>query len=449
MEAPPPPAELVSFLEALFLPDDLVVLRPIESWSDGAKKRSRTVYDAIRYFYRKDLIHPQTWATITRRLAKERAHGFFGVCPRLSGRHDLAWQIRTIRVLWADLDHCSPEEALRRCAAAGLPPPSIVVSSGHGCHLYWLLTAPVVLEDAGEPPPVNKEFRTQPDGKKVPIRWFQDPVGGDRVYEFLDDARKKKNPLWPAVSGQGQHFQHILAGLARQIGGDHTQDLARLLRLPGTLNRKDERNGQVPVPCTLVSCEPTRRYALADFERCATAAPEYAAAQAAATVRLKSGVRLTVPRRNKLADFLNDCAVATDRSLADFALCCWAVETGLDRDAVWAECQAVGKFAERGLDYFTLTWTKAEQKARHRAYRRACRRQLPDVTADARRAIPCRRPAVAGHPGQPSPVARRDRRRLARRVGPQRPADGAAAGRRVDALARRRQHRRAASGAVD
>ena len=35
--------------------------------------------------------------------------------------------------------------------------------------------------------------------------------------------------------------------MAQKLGGDHTQDLARILRLPGTLNRKDERNGKQAV----------------------------------------------------------------------------------------------------------------------------------------------------------------------------------------------------------
>ena len=57
-----------------------------------------------------------------------------------------------------------------------------------------------------------------------------------------------------------------MAGVAKACGGDHTTDLSRLLRIPGTMNRKDERNGRVPVPTALVECEPTRRYALATFE---------------------------------------------------------------------------------------------------------------------------------------------------------------------------------------
>jgi hypothetical protein len=35
----------------------------------------------------------------------ELTHQFFGVCPRVAdhGRSDLAWQIRTVRCLWADI----------------------------------------------------------------------------------------------------------------------------------------------------------------------------------------------------------------------------------------------------------------------------------------------------------------------------------------------------------
>ena len=37
------------------------------------------------------------------------------------------------------------------------------------------------------------------------------------------------------------------------------------MRLPGTLNRKDQRNGQAPVPCELAECHPDRRYPFAAF----------------------------------------------------------------------------------------------------------------------------------------------------------------------------------------
>jgi len=48
--------------------------------------------------------------------------------------------------------------------------------------------------------------------------------------------------------------------MAAKTSGDHIQVLARLLRIPGSLNRKDRRNGDESVPCALVDCDPRRRY---------------------------------------------------------------------------------------------------------------------------------------------------------------------------------------------
>ena len=46
---------------------------------------------------------------------------------------------KTTQVLWADLDNISREEVQERLRVSGLPYPSIIVSSGHGYHIYWVL----------------------------------------------------------------------------------------------------------------------------------------------------------------------------------------------------------------------------------------------------------------------------------------------------------------------
>ena len=153
--APPalPPADLARFVGSVFAPKDLLLVRLIETWTEGTKKRSRFVYRATRVIKAKYLAEsPHPWEGILGAAEREMANVFFGVCPRPakepsvggSGpRFDLAWQVRTVRVLWADLDHCTVEEALRRCEAAGLPRPSVIVNSGNGVHLYWLLGDPL------------------------------------------------------------------------------------------------------------------------------------------------------------------------------------------------------------------------------------------------------------------------------------------------------------------
>jgi hypothetical protein len=124
----------------------------------------------------------------------------------------------------------------------------------------------------------------------------------------------------------------MLAGIAAYLGGDHTQDLSRLLRLPGTLNRKNEHNGRTPVPCELAECHKDRRYPFVDFERFAAAAPVYVKAEELAKVRLPAGKTFTATRLNQLADNVNACSLAEpgQHSQRDFALCCHCVREGYD-----------------------------------------------------------------------------------------------------------------------
>lgn len=363
------------FMGALFVPSDVVLVRPIETWIEGTKKRSRVIYRKTKHVAPDAIARPKWWANAQAFAVEEKANLFFGVCPRFGNQHDLAWQIRTVRVLWADIDHCTVEQAIERCERAELPRPSIVVSSGNGVHLYWLLTEPYLVDDVGEPLPVFTEFKDQGEGKKKkPLKFITDPATNKQTYEFLNDD-KSPNPLWPTLSPKGLHAQKVVAGIGVALGGDHTHDLARLLRLPATMNRKNERNGATPVPCELIDCEPGRRYQFSDFEKFAEKTPAGdVLATPAAKIKLPSGRKLTPGRKNTLTDKLNICAVADDRSVADFAMCCWSIERGIDKEAVWSEAQGVGKFAQRGRNYFDLTWGKAEETARQKIYDRVCRR---------------------------------------------------------------------------
>lgn len=83
-------------------------------------------------------------------------------------------------------------------------PPSIIVDSGHGHHLYWLLRDAAPVADASL----------------------------------------------------------AMKGIAKEIGGDNTHDPARILRIPGTMNYKDRDN---VVPVRLLRLDTTRRYRFSDF----------------------------------------------------------------------------------------------------------------------------------------------------------------------------------------
>jgi len=95
------------------------------------------------------------------------------------------------RVLWADYDNVKSYAEIEYILnMKKLPQPSIVVNSGHGYHCYWLLDKPA-----------------------------------------------------------GAEIQPVLKELAAKTGADsHATDLARIMRLPDTMNVKDD-----PVKCKLIT----------------------------------------------------------------------------------------------------------------------------------------------------------------------------------------------------
>jgi hypothetical protein len=257
----------VEFLSAVLNQDDVLLIRPIETWTQDGKKDSRVDYKNTVYRVATESLLRYTVEQLLAASAKNLTNVFFGVCPRFGpdGRFDLALQIRTVRVLWTDIDHITVDEALAKVTAAGLPPPSIVVSTGGGVHLYWLLAEPYLIDDVGDPAPVETEWTKSADGQNKSRKYIVEH--GEKVYL---DKRKHLSRLSP----KAEHIQNVLAGIAKLIGGDHTTDLSRLLRVPGTFNRKDQRNGRTPVLARLAEFEPTRRYSLQEFERFAIPAPE-------------------------------------------------------------------------------------------------------------------------------------------------------------------------------
>ncbi len=350
----------VKFLTTLFAESDTIIFRPIETWSD-ADKKTQTRVDHKNRCYRKAvpgaLVDVLNW--LHRLSEKERLNLFFGVCPRIDddGRFDLAWQIRTVRALWTDIDHVTVEEAQDRIANSPLPPPSILVNSGNGVHAYWLLNEPYLIDDAGDPPPVEKERTELPSGRKIARKYITED--GERVY--LDHR-----PHASRLSVKAQHLQDVLAGVAQTVGGDHTKDLSRLLRIPGTLNRKNQRNGQEPVATALVDCDPTRRYPLSEFEKLKAASPASEQAKQIALMPLPTPRKASASNADKLAELIATSSIARagTRSEADFAVCCFAIRKGIAREEVWPQVKQVGKFAEQGRRYFDTTWENAEYDVR-------------------------------------------------------------------------------------
>ena len=93
--------EFERFLTALFLPDDLIELRFIESWLSRRRRKSRVVRPA-RWLRRRDVValHGDLAAFAKR----ERANVYFGVCPRHRQSDADDHSIQTVRCAWCDID---------------------------------------------------------------------------------------------------------------------------------------------------------------------------------------------------------------------------------------------------------------------------------------------------------------------------------------------------------
>jgi hypothetical protein len=147
-------------------------------------------------------------------IAQQRDHRdlFFGVATRRDARSGALTNCQHLGALFVDADFkTTPEATVRERLAQCLLPPSAIVHSGGGLHVYWLLREPMTLPAEA-----------------------------------------------PVAKG-------LLRRLALVIGGDLTAaEPARILRVPGTWNHKPDYPDRPPVH--LEACDPTRRYNPDDFD---------------------------------------------------------------------------------------------------------------------------------------------------------------------------------------
>ena len=158
--------------DLIFAAGDCVLIRPIEIWHEDGKRKAKNLYKSTDYV-RLGSRNVDGWiddetplnAAMTRHLAeadKTRANLFFGVCPRFASKYyDEAWAIRCVHTLWADLDDITVGDALAKVNDASLAPPSAVVFTGGGVHLYWALAEPYLIDDVGDPPPAAARVSEQ------------------------------------------------------------------------------------------------------------------------------------------------------------------------------------------------------------------------------------------------------------------------------------------------
>jgi hypothetical protein len=141
------------------------------------------------------------------------ANVYVGACPR-DRRSGSRGAVTAVAGAWADLDFhqldptsrdVALELAYRRIEALGIPP-TMLVHTGNGLQAWWLFHEPV----------------------KVTDQW------------------------------SAERFEAINSGLAERLGGDHVHDLARVLRVPGTMNLPDAKKrarGCLPVLARLLDSD--------------------------------------------------------------------------------------------------------------------------------------------------------------------------------------------------
>jgi hypothetical protein len=240
-----------------------------------------------------------------RQLAKlntvDNANIFFGVNPRIARGGGRKNDVAKVRSLWADMDNVTTELAKWRCEESGVPVPSIVVDSGNGVHLYWLMN------------------------------------------RLLDVSTHQSKTLLEAR----------LRLLYRRLGCDATCDVNRLLRFPGFMNVKNARNGEQSHRCSLIACSPERRYQIESFPALLDREQE----SRRQNEREAKYVEMPLKAEDHLIRGLS--VDANDRSRRDFAIVCSLLRAGYGKDEIRSLVTRHSKFADRGDSYFETTFGNA------------------------------------------------------------------------------------------
>ena len=296
------------FFATLFRPDELVELRFIESWTSKRKRRGRVAGPAKWLPARKV---DSEYDELVEFAESERANVYFGVCPRQREGDSHDETVKKVRCVWCDIDDVTVEEAHRRWQAVEIPRPSIVVSSGNGIHAYWLLDKDLI-------------------------------------------SAAERNRLVT-----------MLPVFYRAFGGDHVQNLSRVMRPPGTFNYKEARNGRPPIPCSLVFCDPEQRYpwsAFAAWMQSAESSIGHGNDVSPTEAKKELSPNAVSNSHTGMAALASRLDMPSqDRSRRDFAVVCDLLRLGLCSEAIWSVVADKSKFKSNGRSYFDITITNAER----------------------------------------------------------------------------------------
>ena len=197
------------FLEALFGASAAPHCVALMHGKYALKEDGKRGLSELRFSYDKQASQAAILASANSRAGRDVYFGLCTVPPGLPSANTRTKETDATRVVatWLDVDFGQDGHKGNVCFAdasaaldwiQGLPtPPSIIVHSGGGYHCYWPLIDPLQITDDA----------TRSAAKELTSRW-----------------------------------NYYLIDLAKSIGVDvdHTGDLARVLRVPGTKNRKIE-----------------------------------------------------------------------------------------------------------------------------------------------------------------------------------------------------------------
>lgn len=174
------PSEFISLVHS-HNTDDFIDIRAI----------GNNEQDTRQYFYKLSQIKE-----LDNRIAPDK-NMYFGVYSR-GYKNGSAKACNKTRALWVDIDNTTIEQANLRLVKAGIPQPSITVSSGHGIHFYWLLKEPAgneaILVIKALAKAINADMRATDKARimRIPSTWN---IKNDPVLCEVVEASKKEYEL--------------------------------------------------------------------------------------------------------------------------------------------------------------------------------------------------------------------------------------------------------------
>ena len=191
------------FLRTLFTEDDYIQFRAIDPLGESSPAQSAYKLSQLSFIEAFVNVFNGRWNIYVGIGARKAKYGGSKEC------------VKSLKTLWIDVDvkkdHDNDYQKVVQCIKNFEYQPTIIIQSGNGLHLYWVLQESV---------PVTKENTS--------------------------------------------YIESILKGLVQNLGGDITaSEISRIMRLCGTWNVKNKEN---PVLCQIVGIS-ENRYALEDFDK--------------------------------------------------------------------------------------------------------------------------------------------------------------------------------------